>query len=163
MNLSHLNFYYYHKKLIVSFLFLLAGTLGTLFQLFLTLGILLDYVMSMFDNYYLLNYVCLGITGAFFILLFFIPESHIYLAEKDQKSALNALRRLRGPKYDVNSELRERRKNNQSEEATKVTIKMIFSRPNITALCIVIGLMVRIQIIREHNHDKISLRLGREY
>lgn len=125
-----------------------SGTLGTLFQVFLTIGILIDYSLGKLNSYLILNYSIIAISVAFFVGLFFIPESPQYLIKKNRKGeAETALRRLRGPTYDVSTELNDLRKRNESTAQQKVSFQGLFTKSNVMALVISIGCMVNIKYI----------------
>lgn len=136
--------------------FFLSGTLGTLFQVFLTIGILIDYCLAKTNSYTAVCYTLTAITIAFFGALFFIPESPQHLMKKNRKSeAESALRRLRGPSYDVNAELNDLRKRNESGAKQEISFNAIFSRANVMALVISIGVMVNTNIRLIHSHYRL--------
>lgn len=57
----------------------IRGLLGTCFQLFLTIGILLVFVVGASVSWVKLSWVCLIIPVLYVIGLFFIPDSPIWL------------------------------------------------------------------------------------
>lgn len=57
----------------------IRGLLGTCFQLFLTIGILLVFLVGAITNWIILSWVCLVIPILFMIGLFFIPDSPVWL------------------------------------------------------------------------------------
>lgn len=57
----------------------IRGMLGTCFQLFLTIGILLVYAVGAVTNWITLSWVCLTLPVALLAGLFFIPESPVWL------------------------------------------------------------------------------------
>lgn len=138
--------FYLFCHVIISWIFF-PGTLGTLFQVFLTMGILIDYSLGKLNSYLILCYTLTAISVAFFAALFFIPESPQFLMKKNRKGeAEKALRRLRGPSYDVSTELNDLRKRNESSAQQRISFDVIFSRANVLALVISIGIMVSTNI-----------------
>lgn len=60
----------------------IRGMLGTCFQLFLTMGILLVYAVGAVTNWIVLSWVCLVVPVVMFIGLFFVPESPVWLLKQ---------------------------------------------------------------------------------
>ncbi|KAJ8981381.1 hypothetical protein NQ317_002575 [Molorchus minor] len=86
----------------------LRGTLGSYFQLMITVGILVAYLAGKFLSSFHFTILCSVFPGAFFILFFFQPESPVYLMKKglyDQGKL--SLIRLRGDLYNVDAEINE--------------------------------------------------------
>ncbi|KOC68302.1 Facilitated trehalose transporter Tret1 [Habropoda laboriosa] len=84
------------------------GTLGALFQLFLTLGIFLAFVLGSVLNYTTFAIVCAGIIVAFLATFYWMPESPVWLVTQRRKQdATVALAAFRGQDYDPNQELNE--------------------------------------------------------
>lgn len=63
----------------------IRGTLGTFFQLFLTIGILLVYVVGAFVNWVYLSAVCSLFPIALLVSMFFLPETPTYLLKKGRR------------------------------------------------------------------------------
>lgn len=123
------------------------GSLGTLFQVFLTLGILFDYALSSFHSYLIVNLACGAVTVVFFLIVFLLPESPAHLIKKNNKpEAEKSLRRLRGPYYDIHVELNELRKNLENSEHQLSSFKDMMTTANIKALVIALGLMLSQQL-----------------
>lgn len=57
----------------------IRGTLGTCFQLFLTIGILFVYLLGAVTTWIQLSWLCLGIPILNLVGLFLLPESPIWL------------------------------------------------------------------------------------
>ncbi|CAK1586495.1 unnamed protein product [Parnassius mnemosyne] len=84
----------------------IRGTLGSYFQLMITVGILFSYVVGSYTSVFVFNILCTLIPIIFGIVFFFMPESPNYLVVKGRNDeAKEALIRLRGRNYDVDTEL----------------------------------------------------------
>ncbi|PBC27838.1 Solute carrier family 2, facilitated glucose transporter member [Apis cerana cerana] len=84
------------------------GTLGALFQLFLTVGIFLSFILGSVLNYTLFALVCVLIILLFLITFYWMPESPVWLVGQNRKQdAIVALSALRGKDYDPKQELNE--------------------------------------------------------
>ncbi len=120
-----------------------SGTLGTLFQLFMTIGILCDYALSYFNSYIILCNTVTTISAIFLVCLIFIQESPTYFMLKKRKEAAgHSLKKLRGKDYDVEAELNKLQAQLQNATAQVFSWKYIFRKANAKALVISIGLMV---------------------
>ncbi|KAL3680657.1 hypothetical protein R1sor_023613 [Riccia sorocarpa] len=96
----------------------LRGTLGSMQQFAVTVGIVLAYLGGLFLNWRYL--AAAGTLPCFlcFIGLTVIPESPRWLASREKKEELEAaLQKLRGPQYDISPEVREME---QMVEASKL-------------------------------------------
>ncbi|XP_065214185.1 facilitated trehalose transporter Tret1-2 homolog isoform X4 [Planococcus citri] len=123
------------------------GSLGTLFQVFLTLGILFDYTLTLTHSYLIVNLACGAVTVLFFAVAFLLPESHVYLMKKNNRpEAEKSLRRLRGPYFDIHVELNELRKNLENAGEQSLSYSEMFTPVNIKALAIALGLMLSQQL-----------------
>ena len=84
----------------------IRGTLGSYFQLMLTVGILLTYALGPQINMFQLSMISATIPIIFFGVFFFMPETPIYYLKKgDEDAARASLVRLRGPHYNVEPEI----------------------------------------------------------
>ncbi|CAG4939522.1 unnamed protein product [Parnassius apollo] len=108
----------------------IRGTLGSYFQLMLTIGILFSYVVGSYTSVFVFNILCTLIPIIFGIVFFFMPESPNYLVVKGRNDdAKEALIRLRGRNYDVDTELSllinkaEEAKNNPVSFSSAITKK----------------------------------------
>lgn len=63
----------------------IRGTLGTLFQLMLTFGILLVYLIGAVVSWTTLSVLCLMVPLALFVGMLFLPETPTYLLKKVKK------------------------------------------------------------------------------
>lgn len=87
------------------------GTLGALFQLFLTVGIFLAFVLGSVLSYTMFALVCALIIVGFVASFYWMPESPVWLVGKmEKRSALMALSVLRGDKYNPSEEINEMQK-----------------------------------------------------
>lgn len=78
----------------------IRGTLGSFFQLFLCVGILLTYFVGALTTWVGLSIVLAVVPFVFVIAFFFMPESPVYLVKKGKlKDAGNSLKFLRGRRY----------------------------------------------------------------
>ncbi|EFN83325.1 Solute carrier family 2, facilitated glucose transporter member 8 [Harpegnathos saltator] len=93
------------------------GTLCALFQLFLTIGILMAFVFGSMMNYTAFAIVCSLVEVSFLGTFLWMPESPVWLlnVKRDDEAKL-ALTVLRGDTYDPSEELAEMRR--AAEEAT---------------------------------------------
>lgn len=57
----------------------IRGALGTCFQLFLTIGILLVFVVGAITSWINLSWICLALPIAYMIGLIFVPDSPMWL------------------------------------------------------------------------------------
>ncbi|KOC60547.1 Facilitated trehalose transporter Tret1 [Habropoda laboriosa] len=84
----------------------IRGTLGSFFQLHITVGIFITYVLGSIVNMRILSIICAIMPLIFFGTFMFMPESPIYYLKKgDVDSARKSLIRLRGVQYNVENEL----------------------------------------------------------
>ncbi|XP_052750009.1 facilitated trehalose transporter Tret1-2 homolog isoform X2 [Galleria mellonella] len=108
----------------------IRGTLGSYFQLMITIGILFAYAVGSYTSVLAFNILCTIIPIIFGIIFFFMPESPNYLVVKGQNDAAReALIKLRGSGYDVDTELNglklkaEESRNNQVSFRSAITKK----------------------------------------
>lgn len=84
----------------------IRGTLGSYFQLMITIGVLFAYVVGSYTTVFLFNILCTCIPIVFGTVFFFMPESPNYLVVNNRNDeAKEALIKLRGRNYDVDYEL----------------------------------------------------------
>ncbi|CAH1981906.1 unnamed protein product [Acanthoscelides obtectus] len=84
----------------------MRGSLGTYFQLMVTIGIFLTYLFGKYLNAIHFTIVCACIPAVFVLIFAFQPESPTYLIKKGRfDDAKVALTRLRGKSYNVDLEL----------------------------------------------------------
>lgn len=89
----------------------IRGTLGSYFQLMLTIGILASYVLgALIENMRTLSIISAIMPLIFFAAFFFMPETPVYYLKKDNEDAARkSLVRFRGNQYNIEAELRELR------------------------------------------------------
>ncbi|KAJ8935321.1 hypothetical protein NQ314_012889 [Rhamnusium bicolor] len=98
----------------------IRGTLGTCFQLFVTIGILLVYVCGHVFPMMLYNLICLEIPIGFALVFMFQSETPVYSLRKGQNDkAEKAFRRLRGPDYNPADEIKAIQEQIAKEQNTK--------------------------------------------
>ncbi|KYQ56668.1 Facilitated trehalose transporter Tret1 [Trachymyrmex zeteki] len=84
----------------------IRGALGALFPLLFSLGIMFSYVAGAYCSYVIFNLACCAILIPFVLGVPFIPESPMWLVQKNRKiQAIKILTILRGSHYDVTEEI----------------------------------------------------------
>lgn len=58
------------------------GTLGAFFQLFLTIGILFDYLVGAFTSWITFSWACAIFPVLLIVAVLFIPDSPVYLVKQ---------------------------------------------------------------------------------
>lgn len=105
----------------------IRGTLGSYFQLLLTVGILLAYVISAFADVFAYTIVCAIFPIVFGVTFFFQPETPVYSMKKgNDENARSALIKLRGKDYDVDGEMKEIKLSLEESEKSKVSLLEAF-------------------------------------
>lgn len=121
----------------------IRGTLGTFFQLMVTVGILFVYIVGAYVDVFVLNIICMCVPIVFGCIFFFMPETPLYLVSKNRNDdAIKSLIWLRGNDYDYNTELIEL----QSEHKDRINssesgMKALFRKASLKALFISCGLL----------------------
>ena len=83
----------------------MRGVLGSCVQLMVTIGILLTNVFSIWMNVYWLAVAGEFVCALYVVLMFFMPETPRWLLSKGNKqAALQSIRWLRGPDYNIERE-----------------------------------------------------------
>lgn len=121
----------------------IRGTLGTFFQLMVTVGILFVYAVGAAVNVQVLSIICGVIPIAFGLIFFFMPESPHYYVEKTRyDDASKSLKWLRGSRYDERAEIEELKADDSKMREEKITFVQGFQQKStIRALIISLGLM----------------------
>uniref|UniRef100_A0A8D8S3C8 Facilitated trehalose transporter Tret1 n=1 Tax=Cacopsylla melanoneura TaxID=428564 RepID=A0A8D8S3C8_9HEMI len=121
----------------------IRGTLGSFFQMFLVIGILILYILGM-TSYAIIAIGSLICPVLLFALLLLVPETPIHLMKSgDYKKAESSLRFYRGDRYNVAMELDAIQKEIDAASRRKASFSDLFtSRANKRALVISLGLMV---------------------
>lgn len=124
----------------------IRGTLGTMFQLLVTIGILFVYTVGAFVDVFTLTLICLVIPIIFAVVFVWMPESPTYLVNRGKlEEATKSFGFLRGWKHDNQSEIdRLKYEEEQRQLVNKnSSLKVSFSRIETKkALMIIIGLYV---------------------
>lgn len=104
------------------------GSLGSYFQLMITIGILFVYAVGSGVNVYVLSIICGVIPLIFGGVFFFMPETPMYLVSRGkEQEAKKSIRRLRGNAFDVDSELITLQLEHQNNVANKLPITQAFT------------------------------------
>lgn len=121
----------------------IRGTLGSYFQLMLTVGILFVYVLGSGVSLFVLNIICLVIPIVFGATFVFMPETPLYLVSKGRDDeAVKALKWLRGSGYDYSGELSELQAEHREKEASQTSIvSALMRKASVKALGISLGMM----------------------
>ncbi|KAG5684032.1 hypothetical protein PVAND_013285 [Polypedilum vanderplanki] len=121
----------------------IRGTLGSFFQLMITIGILFVYAVGAGLKVYWLSIICGIIPIVFAAVFIFMPESPTYLVMKDEsQKAAKSLKWLRGEQYDPAEEIAELQNDIEERKAQSVSFAEAMSRKTtIRGLIISLGLM----------------------
>ncbi|KAH8334852.1 hypothetical protein KR074_003327 [Drosophila pseudoananassae] len=121
----------------------IRGTLGSFFQLMITIGILFVYAIGAGLEIFWVSVVCGILPLVFGVIFFFMPESPTYLVAKDRsENAIKSIQWLRGKDYDYEPELAELRETDREIRENKVNVWSALNRPvTRKALAISLGLM----------------------
>lgn len=122
----------------------IRGSLGSYFQLMLTVGILFVYAVGAGVSVFVLSIICGIIPLLFGAIFVFMPETPYYLISKNRtEDAIKSLQWLRGSQYDYTQELAEMQAENEQRKNAKIPMMQIFtSKATVRALYISFGLMV---------------------
>lgn len=123
----------------------IRGTLGSFFQLMLTVGILITYILgAILKDMMILSIISAIVPLIFFAIFFFMPETPVYHLKKgNDDAARKSLVRLRGHQYDVDTELQQHQA--ALEEASRHNISFLVairSRAAKKGFVIAYGLML---------------------
>ncbi|XP_031787825.1 facilitated trehalose transporter Tret1-2 homolog isoform X1 [Nasonia vitripennis] len=121
----------------------IRGTLGSYFQLMLTVGILVSYVLGPMVSMFQLSLISTVIPVIFFCVFFFMPETPIYYLKKGNLDAARAsMVRLRGPHYNVEPEIQAQQEILDEAKRNSVSFfEAIQGKAAIKGLIIGFGLM----------------------
>ncbi|XP_043584198.1 facilitated trehalose transporter Tret1-like [Bombus pyrosoma] len=119
------------------------GTLGALFQLFLTVGIFVAFILGSVLNYTMLALVCALIVVFFLATFYWMPESPVWLVNQNRKQeATSAMSVLRGEDYDPKQELNEMQKEAEASAGKKPSLSDMAKDPvNKKAMIASFGMM----------------------
>ncbi|KAH8307142.1 hypothetical protein KR044_005683 [Drosophila immigrans] len=121
----------------------IRGTLGSFFQLMITIGILFVYGVGAGLNVEQMSIVCGVLPIIFGVIFFFMPESPTYLVSKNRsEAAIKSIQWLRGKDYDYAPEMEELHEVDREIREQQVNIWAALTRPvTIKAMSISLGLM----------------------
>ncbi|XP_030571757.1 facilitated trehalose transporter Tret1-2 homolog isoform X1 [Drosophila novamexicana] len=121
----------------------IRGTLGSFFQLMITIGILFVYGIGAGLDVFWMSVVCGVLPIIFGVIFFFMPESPTYLVSKNRsEAAVKSIQWLRGKEYDYAPELEELHETDREIRQNKVNVLSALARPvTMKALSISLGLM----------------------
>lgn len=121
----------------------IRGTLGSYFQLLLTVGILFAYVLGAFVSPQVLAIICACVPLVFGVVFFLQPETPVYSLKKgNEEAAAAALRRLRGPHYNVDAEIADIKESLRKEKEQQISFsESIKKRATKISLLVCFGLM----------------------
>lgn len=106
------------------------GTLGAMFQLFLTVGIFVAFILGSVLSYSLFALACAVIVVLFLLTFYWMPESPIWLVGQNRKQdAAAALSVLRGENYDAKQEMNEMQKTVDESVGKKPSISEMIQSP----------------------------------
>ncbi|XP_071525088.1 facilitated trehalose transporter Tret1-like [Panulirus ornatus] len=107
----------------------IRGTLGSGFQLFITLGVLYAYVLgTVVESWRWLSVVCGALGLVYLLLAVFLRESPIYLLTKgEEEQARQSLQYFRGKSYDIEKELQELKDSLRESSDARLSLKDLSS------------------------------------
>lgn len=98
----------------------IRGSLGSYFQLMLTVGILFVYAVGAGVSVFILGIICGVIPIIYGAIFVFMPESPLYYVSKNRTDdAVKSLKWLRGEQYDYSAELAELQRDAEERSAIK--------------------------------------------
>nr|XP_003704535.1 PREDICTED: facilitated trehalose transporter Tret1-like [Megachile rotundata]XP_012143272.1 PREDICTED: facilitated trehalose transporter Tret1-like [Megachile rotundata]XP_012143273.1 PREDICTED: facilitated trehalose transporter Tret1-like [Megachile rotundata]XP_012143274.1 PREDICTED: facilitated trehalose transporter Tret1-like [Megachile rotundata]XP_012143275.1 PREDICTED: facilitated trehalose transporter Tret1-like [Megachile rotundata] len=121
----------------------IRGSLGSYFQLLLTVGILLSYISGSFVNIRELSIISAIVPFIFFAIFMFMPETPIYYLQKgNEDAARKSLIKLRGNQYNVENELQKQKEDLENNARMKTSFLVsLKSRSTVKSFIISYGLM----------------------
>lgn len=126
----------------------IRGSLGSYFQLMITIGILFAYVVGSYTSVLVFNILCTILPLIFGVVFFFMPESPKYLVSKNRDDeAKDALIWLRGKNYNADQELNYMRQASDESSNQRVSvISALKKKPAVKVLVICYALMLAQQL-----------------
>ena len=121
----------------------IRGSLGSLVELLIVMGILFSYIVGSFTNVFWLSVISGSIPLFFAAIFYFMPESPTYLVEKGRsQEAVKALKWLRGQHYDPTREIDDIIADLLDKNDYNISYwEVLCKKANIKALIIGLGLM----------------------
>ncbi|XP_021923674.1 facilitated trehalose transporter Tret1-like isoform X2 [Zootermopsis nevadensis] len=122
----------------------IRGTLGSYFQLMVTIGILFVYGLGSVLSVFTLSVVCGVVPLVFGAAFIFMPETPLYYLQKGKKDDAQAsLQWFRGRNYDVGAELQEIQTSVDEAAAQRLSITQAFRTTEAKkGLMVAFGLMI---------------------
>lgn len=122
----------------------IRGSVGSYFQLLLSVGILLAYALGICVNMLYLSIICAAVPIIFCIIFFFMPETPtFYLMKRNENAARESYIRLRGNQYNVEPELIAQKEALEESRKNKVSfLTALKSKACKKAIIISYGLML---------------------
>ncbi len=119
------------------------GNLGSFFELLITVGILVAYLLALFDSYLILSHSITLLMVIYLLSLFMVPESPIYLVSKSRKAdAKKCLSRLRGQRYNIDGELKEIETELEDLAKQQLSCEILARKANRKGLLFAVSLLV---------------------
>lgn len=107
----------------------IRGTLGSYFQLMITIGILFVYCIGAGVNLLWLSIICGIIPLIFGAVFFLMPESPSYLVMRDRnQEAHDAIHWFRGKLYDPTEDIAELQNENEEQKANNLSLMQALGR-----------------------------------
>ncbi|CAG4967332.1 unnamed protein product [Parnassius apollo] len=121
----------------------IRGSLGTLFQLFLTVGILITFVIGGWTHWRTLSIISAVLPPLLVAVFWWMPETPQYLLSRNRRrDAEKVLRWLRGPDADLTGELEDMQKDVDDASRQRAgMLSMVTNKASLMALICSLGLM----------------------
>lgn len=121
----------------------IRGSLGSYFQLLLTVGILCSYILGNYVNMFVLSIISAIAPLLFFAVFMFMPETPMYYLKKGKEDAArSSLLWLRGSNYNVEHELQSQKASLEEASNNNISFMVaIRSKAAVKGLIIAYGLM----------------------
>jgi len=122
----------------------IRGSLGSYFQLMVTIGILFVYGVGSATSVFILSLICGVVPLVFGGIFWLMPETPLYYLQKGQKDrAQTSLQWFRGKNYDVSAELQEIQATVDKAAAQKLSFFKAFKTKEAKkGLMVAFGLMI---------------------
>ena len=125
----------------------IRGTIGAGFQLLLTFGILLTYIIGKYAAWNFLAMACSFFPAMWSILVYWMRESPVWLLENNrEEEALDVLVWLRGPNADVKIELRGLLEQIREAHENQASFRDLTKRENLRPFVLSMMLMLLQQL-----------------
>ena len=145
----------------------LRGIFGTLTQIMLTSGIVVNYAMGAIDGfpYYYISLVAVGIVALFEVLMIWLPETPRWLLSRGyREDAKKVLLWLRGKKIGIHQERDEMKKAIITTTAKRTKVRKEFLKRNVFVPFIYVltfsFIKLEVSMLWPHLHHLSSLMLA---